>query len=113
MLWRIWRLELLGVCLAMALLIGVGGRSLAQIHRAEQVDREERRVERRMDAMQKNHDDLRLEIEKRLTRIETYVSAGIWMLGAIGAVLLGQLGKGVLDLLALRKVAAGREEGKP
>lgn len=106
---RIWRLEILLLTAAMATLIAIGGGSLAQIHRAEQDDADERRVERRVDTLQKAHDDLRLEIERRLTRIETYVQAGAWLLGAIGAVLLGQLGKGLLDLIAVRRATPAKE----
>lgn len=103
MIRRIWQLEILLLAAAAALLIAVGGRSLAQIQRFEQNDRDDRRIERRVDTLQKSHDDLRLDIEKRLTKIETYVSAGIWLLSAIGAVMLGQLGKGLLDLIAVRR----------
>lgn len=101
----IWQLEVIILVFAACALIGVGGHSLAQIQRAEQAqdDRNQSRIQRQVDGLQKSHDELRLDIEKRLTKIETYAGAGLWLLGAIGAVLLGQLGKGLLDLMAARR----------
>jgi C4-dicarboxylate-specific signal transduction histidine kinase len=101
--WRFWRLEMLTTGVLMSALILAGGRAAAQIQQVSQSDREERRVERRMDTLQRAHDDLRFEIERRLVRIETYVSAGTWLLGGIGLAVLGQLGKGLFDLIVWRR----------
>jgi len=84
-------------CMLIALVF-VGGRSLAQMRQAVQSDRDERRIERKVEDLQKDqgdlkkaHDDLRLDIEKRLTRIETYMYAGLWLLGGITLAVVGQL----------------------
>jgi hypothetical protein len=90
---------ILTACLMAALII-ICGRSLGQMRQADQSDRDERRLERRVDTLQKAHDDLRLDIERRLTKIETYVTAGAWLITGIGGVLLVQLGQGLFSLIA-------------
>lgn len=103
---RFWRIKLvLTACMLSALII-FGGRSLAQIRRAsEQFDRDERRIERKVNALQKEQDDLKLSLESRLVRIETYMSLGLGLLGVLGAGVLGQWGMRLFDLLAQRRSA--------
>lgn len=108
----IQRLEILLIVCALVLLVAAGGQALAQIQRAEQSDHEERRIERRierrMDAAQKAHDDLRLEIERRLIKIETYVYAGIWLIGGIYLAVIGQLVKLGRDVVLRLRAANGK-----
>lgn len=114
---RIWQIKLiLTACMLAALVVG-GGRSLAQMRQASgQFDRDERRIERRVEGIQKDfdelrktYDELRLDIEKRLTKIETYMGIGLSLLGLLGVGVMGQWGMRLFDLLAQKRVA--KKEG--
>jgi outer membrane murein-binding lipoprotein Lpp len=115
---RIWKIKVLFTACMLSALILAGGRSLAQMRQAsEQFDRDERRIERRVEGLQKDfdelrklHDDLRLDIEKRLTKIETYVGIGITLTSLLFLGVLGQLGMRLFDLVT-QKRAVGKNAG--
>lgn len=120
-LWRMqkyWRIKVVLTACMLSALIVIGGRSLAQMRQAsEQFDRDERRIERRVETLQKDHDDLekkhddlRLEIEKRLTKIETYMGIGLTLIGLMFAGVVGQWGMRLVDLVSQRR-AAGKGAG--
>lgn len=116
---RVRRIEivLLALALTLALFAAVG--AVAQTQSSDDDRRESskptghsfdvRRVERQVDALQTSHEQLKLNIEVRLTKIETYVTALLWLGGVIGALLFGQLGKNLLDLIAVRRGAQSKE----
>ncbi len=80
---------------ALAALIALGGRTLAQMRQAERDERrDERRIERKVDDLQKDHDELKLSLERRLVRLETLLTSLPdlkWLLGLIGVLQGGQL----------------------
>lgn len=106
---RIRKLEitLLALTLAFALFAGVQAVAQTQTDRSE--IRDIQRVEHQVEDLSKAHDALKLNIEVRLAKIETYVTAGAWLLGLIGALLFGQLGKNLLDLIAVRRGAQAKD----
>lgn len=92
------RIQLMFAVLALVALVMAGGRSYAQMR---QMDREERdmwRMERRVEALKADYDKFQLNIEVRLTKIETQLSNGFWMLsalfGVIGVYLVALIGRG-------------------
>lgn len=108
----IWQFRLqvvVAACMFSTLIIG-GGHVLGQIREAsERFDRDERRLERKLEGVQndfeelrKKHDDLRLDIEKRLAKIETYQGIELSVLGLLLAGVLTQWGMRLFDLLGKR-----------
>lgn len=111
---RIWRIKVVVTAFMLAGLIIAGGHNLAQMRQAsqqfereEREEREERRIERRFEAAQKSHDELKFNIETRLVKIETYMSIGLGLLGVLGAGVLGQWGMRLFDLISQRRAAKG------
>lgn len=114
-MWRMRQFKILFPSLALAALITVGGRSLAQMRQLDQSDREERRLERKVEALKEDYDKLQLNIERRLTAIETKMSMGVWMLsalsGVIGLHLVTLIGRGARDWVNERRAAAAKNGG--
>lgn len=103
------RANLIFAGLALLSLVSVGGHSYAQMRELEMSERDERRAERRVEALQRDHDALRLNIETRLTKIETQMGIGIAMLstlsGVIGIYLVILIGKGAREWIHERRPA--------
>lgn len=108
----IWRLKLLLVIVATMALIAMGGRAVAQMRQAEQLDREERRLDRKIEGLQKDLDDLKLGIERRLVRIETQMEAGVWLIAVIAGILLLGVGERAMSLIMTRRAAHAPKIGE-
>lgn len=110
MISRIRRLEIVLISATLLLALAAGAGAIAQTQNIDRPEAHEiQRVERRVDTLQQAHDALKLDIEVRLARIETYVSSLLWLGGLIGALLFGQLGKNLLDVIAVRRGAHSKE----
>jgi hypothetical protein len=112
---RIWQIKVIFTACMLAAMIAAGGRSLAQMRQIEQPDRDERRIERRVDGLQKDHDELRknyedfrLDLERRLTKMETYMQIGITLIGLLFVGVLSQLGMRLFDLVTQRRLTASK-----
>src|SRR5262245_12689429 len=106
---RIWQIKVVLTACMIAGLILAGGRSLAQMREAsQQFDWDDRRIERKVETLQKETDDLKLNLETRLVRIETYMSIGLGLLGVLGAGVLGQWGMRLFDLVVQRRAQAAK-----
>ena len=112
MVLRIRKLEIALLALTLALALFAGVQAVAQTQTDRSEIRDIRHVEHQVEDLSKAHTDLKFDIEKRLTKIETYVTAGAWLLGVIGALLFGQLGKNLLDLIAVRRGTQSIDEGR-
>src|SRR5262245_55960498 len=98
---------LLGVALAFALLMSVG--AIAQTQNTDREARETWRLERQIDDLKQSHNDLKLNIEVRLAKIESYVETGAWLLGATVLLVVTQLGTRLLNLVMTKRAANGKE----
>lgn len=103
---RIWQLRVLLAGCAMAALIAVGGRTLAQMRNvSEQFDRDERRVERKVDALEKDFYALQLNNDRRLVKIETQIDNFSWLMYTVVGILLLGVGDRLLGLILKRRPA--------
>lgn len=108
------RAKLILAIVALLTLTIVGGRSHAQMRQMERGERDMWRMERKMETLKADYDKFQLNIEVRLTKIETQVGNMFWMLnalfGVIGVYLVALIGRGARDWINERK-AAHKESG--
>lgn len=107
---RLWRIQVLVAGIVLSVMVLSGGRGVSQIKHAPEDGRDEHRAERRMDELQREHDHLRLDIERRLVRIETYLNALAVLITGIAVAVGGQWGVRLFDLVALRRAATIRKD---
>jgi hypothetical protein len=100
-------MQLLLTGLAMMIPLFVAGAGLAQVQRYTD-DRETRRIERRINELEKEQDAFKLDIEKRLGPIETYVKIAVALLTLIATAYAGQVTWTVAE--RRRRTHASREQ---